>query len=127
MLERVSSHAVIRYLQRVLGLPVDEWTVGMDREPERVRCAHCCERAGLPVDAVRNTILTPVVSKAIELRMTGAVKCSGFVYVLEQGKVLTVMNPRMYLRTMGSRFGSPRQDPSKKRRKEKRRQLAGVV
>lgn len=126
MLNRVSSHCVIRYLERVLGLPVDEWLVGTDRMPESTRAAMCCERAGLPVDAVRAVILSSSVALAVKTNLTGAIKHEGFVYIVERGGVLTVMPRAMYLRTMGSRYGSPRTDPSKKRRKEKRR-LAEVV
>ncbi|MDQ0132643.1 hypothetical protein J2T08_000544 [Neorhizobium galegae] len=126
MLDRVSYHAVIRYLDRVLGLPVDEWLVGMDHLAEDRKARLCCQRAGLPVDAVRNAILSPIVFLAVRSGISGAVKHDGFVFVLQRGSVLTVMPQRMYVRTMGSRYGSPRehQDRSKKRRKERRRLLA---
>lgn len=126
MLNKVSHHAVIRYLDRVLGLPVDEWLVGLDHLGENMKAKHCCERAGLPVDAVKSVILCPAVLKAVQSRMTGSVKHDGFVYVLSGGGILTILTYRLYLRTMGSRYGAPREDRSKKRRKEKRRLLAEV-
>ena len=110
----------------MLGLPVAEWLAGKDHLPEHVKAEHCCARAGLPVAAVRSVIMSPAVSRVVAANLTAAIKHDGFIYIIERGGVLTVMTPRMYLRTMGSRHGSPRTDPSKKRRKEKRR-LAEVV
>lgn len=125
MLHRVSHHAVIRYLDRVLGLPVDAWLVGMEHKPESQRSLHCCERAGLPVDAVRSVIMHPAIARVCAAGFVDvAVRLDGFVYIIQDGNVITVLTHGIYLRTMGSRYGQPRVDKSKKRRKEKRRLLA---
>lgn len=57
----VTDHAVVRYLERVIGLPVDE----LRREIGR-RCEH-----------------------GIEAGATGVVS-EGFVYRIEEGRVVTV-------------------------------------
>jgi hypothetical protein len=127
MLERVTYHACIRYLERVLGLPVDAWLIGREHWPENLRAQHCCERAGLPVDAVKAAILCEPVMRALRSGVTTALKHDGFVYLLRAGVVCTVQTRAIYLNTMSSRYGPPRFDKSKKRRKEKRRlEMAGV-
>lgn len=128
MLERVSFHAVIRYLDRVLGLPVEDWLDGRETLPEYVKAMHCCERAGLPVEAVRATIMSPAIARVCAAGFEEvAVRLDGFVYIIKDGIVATVLTHGLYISTMGSRHGSPRRDPSKKRRKEKRRRELAEV
>ena len=96
MLDRVSSHAILRYLERVLGLPVDEWLVGMDAELESKRVAVACERAGLPVDAVRELILHPAVLRVVASGFADCiVRLDGFAYVIKSGRVITILTGRM--------------------------------
>lgn len=119
----VSHHAVIRYLDRVLGLPVDEWLAGKEHMPEWQRCAICCERAGLPVDAVRATMMHPAIARVCAAGFDDvAVRLDGFVYIVKEGVVITVLTAKLYIATMSSRHCSvPQRDPSKKRRKLRRR------
>lgn len=122
MLEKVTFHAVVRYLERVLGLPVDEWLVGHEHMNEFDKAHLCCERAGLPVDAVKATIMHPAIARVCLAGFDEvAVRLDSFVYIIKGGVVATVLTPKIYMGTMGSRYGAPRFDPSKKRRKQKRR------
>ncbi len=92
MLEKVTYHAIFRYLERVLGLPVDEWLVGTELLPDRERVAIACERAGLPVDAVRELILSAPVKRVIAAGFKDcAVRLDGFSYIISDGKVTTVL------------------------------------
>ncbi len=92
MLERVTYHAILRYLERVLGLPVNEWLVGTELLPDRERVAMACERAGLPVDAVRELILSKPVLRVVEAGFKDCVvRLDGFAYVIRNGRVATVM------------------------------------
>ncbi|NTG61818.1 hypothetical protein G6L45_16180 [Agrobacterium rhizogenes] len=92
MLDRVTYHAIFRYLERVLGLPVDEWLVGTELLPDRERVAIACERAGLPVDAVRELILSKPVQRVVAAGFRDCVvRLDGFSYVISGGKVTTVL------------------------------------
>lgn len=91
-LSKVTYHAIFRYLERVLGLPVDEWLVGTELLPDRERVAIACERAGLPVDAVRELILSKPVLLVIAAGFKDCVvRIDGFSYVISGGKVTTVL------------------------------------
>lgn len=96
MLEAVSAHAVIRYLERVLRLPVAEWVRGVPMLDERKQAEYCCGRAGLTSQAVRLAILAPAVERALS---AGAIKAKVVtetaIYVVERGKVITVLTPEM--------------------------------
>lgn len=92
MLECVSYHAILRYLERVLGLPVDTWLVGMDTVPEGKRVDHACQCAGLPVDYVRDLILCRPVRLALSCGFKQVVvRVDGFSYVIENSKIVTVL------------------------------------
>jgi hypothetical protein len=92
MLDRVTFHAIFRYLERVLGLPVDEWLAGTELLADRERVAIACERARLPVDAVRELILSrPVLAVVAAGFKDCVVRLDGFSYVIRNGRVATVM------------------------------------
>lgn len=96
MLERVSCHAVIRYLERVLGLPVDEWLAGLGHLDELARAELCCERAGIPPAAVRQSILTrPVIAAMLAGFQHVIVRHEGFAYVIRSGTLVTIVTERM--------------------------------
>jgi hypothetical protein len=97
MLEAVSCHAVIRYLERVLGLPVAEWLRGKDHLSENLKVEHCCEQAGLPVAAVRLSMLTPAVIRQMQRcdPQKAKVITSDGIFVVVEGRVITVLSPHM--------------------------------
>lgn len=97
MLERVTCHAVVRYLERVLRLPVAEWLVGKEHLSENLRAEHCCERAGLPVAAVRLCMLTPPVIRQMNRNDPNKAKVitSDGIYVIAEGRLITVLGVSM--------------------------------
>ena len=96
MLHAVSHHAIIRYVERVLGLPVDEWLAGTEKMREADRAALVCERAGLPVDAVRELVLCrPVLVAVLANFRQVIVRYEGFAYVVRSGVVATILTERM--------------------------------
>ncbi|MBX5001863.1 hypothetical protein HJB72_28485 [Rhizobium lentis] len=96
MLERVTFHAVRRYLERVLSLPVDAWMAEMPGLTEIARVEACCERAGLPVDAVRSSVLCKPVLLAVTAGFKDTVvRFGGFAYVIKDGHVITVLTDQM--------------------------------
>lgn len=98
----VTYHAVIRYLQRVLDLPVDDWLVGQDHLSEFDRAFLCCERAGLPVDAVKQSVLcTPVLYACNAGFKNCVVRCDNLAYVIREGRVATILTDRMRDKRIG--------------------------
>lgn len=97
MLERVSCHAVIRYLERVLHLPVAEWLLGCDHLPADLQEKICCERADLPTEAVRLAMLTPPVIRQMNRNDSRKAKVitSDAIYVVVSGRIITVLEPGM--------------------------------
>lgn len=97
MLDRVSYHAAIRYLERVLRLPVDEWLRGKEHLNEKARAEHCCECAGLPVDAVRLAMLTPAVIRQMNRHDSHKAKVitTEAIFVVVEGRVVTVLGVAM--------------------------------
>jgi hypothetical protein len=96
MLEAVSYHAVIRYLERVLGLPVSDWLADVGDVAENLKAEFCCERAGLPVSAVRQSVLIEPVLSVIRAGFKQViVRHEGFAYVVRAGKVVTIVTERM--------------------------------
>ena len=93
MLERVSYHACVRYLERVLRLPVADWLSGKDHLNEKAKAEHCCECAGLPVDAVRLAMLTPPVIRQMNRYDANKAKVitTEAIFVVVEGRVVTVL------------------------------------
>lgn len=97
MLDHVSYHACIRYLERVLRLPVAEWLRGREHLNEKLRAEHCCACAGVPVAAVRQAILCPALIGPILSNFDSvAVKFDGWVYIIRRGIVCTILTERMH-------------------------------
>jgi len=93
----VSYHAVIRYLERVLGLPVADWLREIGDLTENLKAELCCERAGLPVAAVRQSVLIDPVKKAVIAGFQQViVRYDGYAYVVRSGKVVTIVTERMH-------------------------------
>lgn len=96
MLSSVSYHAVLRYLERVLGLPVDAWTAGMAGKNDLQKALHCCGCAGLPVDAIKQSILVPPVIRAMQSKLPNVtVRHDGFAYIVGYGTVRTILTGEM--------------------------------
>ncbi|MDI7862556.1 hypothetical protein MRS76_11345 [Rhizobiaceae bacterium n13] len=97
MIQYVSFHAVVRYLDRVLGLPVDEWLAGLDHLPEDKRAQKACECAGLPVDAVRLCMLTEPVIRALRRPLSTKVHVitPEAIFIVQDGTLVTVLSPQM--------------------------------
>lgn len=92
MLDRVTHHATIRYLQRVLALPVDDWCAGQTFQNDKDRAAFCCERAGLPVDAVKELIMSRPVQLMCQAGFENVcVRFEGFAYIIRSGFVVTIL------------------------------------
>jgi hypothetical protein len=98
----VTFHACIRYLERVLNLPVDEWLAGQDHLNEFDRAVLCCERAGLPVDAVKQSVLCkPVLYACLSGFQNVIVRCDNLAYVIRDGRVATILTERMRDKRIG--------------------------
>lgn len=84
--DNVSSHAVTRYVQRVLGvtLPLDEAKVG-----NQVTAQRHSQACGLTVDQVKLMILCPEVRQALALGAV-AVRTSRFKAVINCAQRLVV-------------------------------------
>jgi hypothetical protein len=96
MSKHVSHHAVIRYVERVLGHDVEPWLVGMDMAKEEDRASHCCIMAGVHLAAVRELILCPPVRTACAAGFKNVtVRFEGFAYVILDGKVVTILTEDM--------------------------------
>lgn len=97
VLDRVTYHAVLRYLDRVLGLPVDDWLHGRDHLNEKLRAEFCCQRSGVTVDDVRQAVLVrPVMLAACAGFSKVVVRYEGFCYVIRDGAVATILTERMH-------------------------------
>ncbi|ASY64461.1 hypothetical protein SJ05684_c30370 [Sinorhizobium sojae CCBAU 05684] len=69
---------------------------GKEALGENIKAAHCCERAGLPVDAVRLSMLTEPVMRAMRSRSQKTkVITREAIYVVTQGSLVTVLAPTM--------------------------------
>lgn len=96
MSKYVSHHAVIRYVERVLGHDVEPWLVGMDLAKAEERAAHCCTMAGLHIAAVRELILSaPVRAACIAGFKQVTIRYEGFAYIILNGTVVTVLSNEM--------------------------------
>ncbi|MBY3162098.1 hypothetical protein HFO65_15800 [Rhizobium laguerreae] len=97
LMSKVTLHAVRRYLERVLSLPVDAWLAEMPVGiSETARVLSCCERAGLPVDAVRASVLCRPVMLAVAAGFKDTVvRIEGFCYVIRDGFVVTILTDDM--------------------------------
>ncbi|NHT75911.1 hypothetical protein G8E10_09485 [Rhizobiaceae bacterium CRRU44] len=93
MLERVTAHAVLRYLERVLHEPVQQWLADQPPMRECQKLALCCERAGLPADAVRLSMLTQPVINALNTKRSQktTLVTENAVYVIDGRKIITVL------------------------------------
>lgn len=98
MLDRISYHAVIRFLERAHGLPVAVWLNGTEHFNERTRAEHCCTHAGLTVADVRASILTPALTRIMEYATKGRVtlRMAGLVYVIDGGNLVTILTADMH-------------------------------
>lgn len=93
--ERVSYHAVMRYVQRVLFVHVaapDALTPDLSWYSETMAEMHC-RAAGLTVEQIRAVILTPMVSYACQCNLTVAYH-EDFVAKVREGVVVTIVPRR---------------------------------
>lgn len=90
-LDRVSFHAVTRYVQRIVGVFVAD----VDEAPSPLDCARAhCEAAGTSIYVVRQAVMTPALLVAcrmgpIEVAMAGFRAC-----ISKEGIVTTILRPR---------------------------------
>lgn len=117
MLDHVSYHACIRYLDRVLGLPVADWLVGTEHLNEKLRAELCCERAGVPVAEVRKAILSKPVALAILSNFCDVtVRYEGFAYIIKNRIVVSIYTAAMRKRDLRhDRPATTQSRPSAKR------------
>lgn len=122
MLSCVTYHAVVRYLERVLHLPVESWLVGMEHNTHEFQAMECCRRADLPIEAVRSAVLSPAVLRALSCGLSKInLIHDDAVYVIDGGRVVTILSIPIYDNMMRRRYGPRMEDKSKKRRKAMRR------
>jgi len=96
MRDHVTNHAVIRYIERVLGLPVDEWLTDKRHLSEDRRAMFCCHKADLPARLVREMVLCAPVRAAVACGFQQVVvRFEGFAYVIREGRVVTILTERM--------------------------------
>lgn len=118
MLDRVTHHATIRYLQRVLNLPVDEWLPELAHLNEKEKALACCERAGLPVDAVKELIMSPAVQRVCQAGFQNVcVRLDQHAYIVRSGFVVTVLTDEMRDERIGQ-LGKIRQQSRDSMRRE---------
>jgi hypothetical protein len=118
MRSSVSFHAIIRYVQRVLGEPVSDWLVGTERMNEEARARICCQRAGVPYGAVIDLVLCPPVLAACVAGFKEViVRYEGFAYVVRTGRVISILTEEMHDRTTG-RLSRLRTDNRKSARRD---------
>lgn len=104
LLERVTYHAVMRYVQRILGVVVP---VPGEMDVQAVASAHC-HAAGTTIDDVRAAILEPGIIVAMQNGLSD-VYGSDFRARLYQGIIVTVLEregrltPRRRLRVLTRR------------------------
>lgn len=90
--DRISYHAVMRYVQRVLDVHVaapDTLTPNLSWYSETMARMHC-KAAGLTVEQIRSLILTPMVSYACQRNLTVAYH-EDFVAKVREGVVVTIV------------------------------------
>lgn len=114
----VSFHAVIRYVERVLGEPCDDWLKDAGPILEEARARLCCQRAGLPFLAVIDLILCPpVLSACLAGFAEVSVRFEGFVYIVRSGRVISVLTEEMHDRRTG-RLGRVREQSRQSMRRD---------
>lgn len=92
----VTHHAALRYMQRGLGLPIEQWLKGKDSMREADKLALCCKLAELPVDAVRELVLCPAVKRVLACGFNEVtVRLDRLAFVIKGGKVVTVLTADM--------------------------------
>ncbi|MBB4066775.1 hypothetical protein [Gellertiella hungarica] len=92
MHERISSHAVLRYMERVMRLPVQEWIGDDDTLPENLKVLRCCQRARLSLHDICNEILHPAVKLVMDSGFANCkVRLDRITYVVKDGHLITVM------------------------------------
>ncbi|WP_457663976.1 hypothetical protein [Sinorhizobium medicae] len=96
MLDAVSFHAVVRYLERVLEMPVAEWLAGHETLDARQQAEICCARAGMAVAAIRQAILVRPVLLAVSSGFGQVVvRHEGLAYIVRNSVVATIVTARM--------------------------------
>lgn len=92
MHERVSSHAILRYMERVMRLPVQEWVGGDDTLPENLKVARVCQRAKVSAYEICQQILNPSVVAVMKAGFANCkIKQGRITYVVKDGHLITVM------------------------------------
>lgn len=120
LLDRVTFHAVVRYVQRVLGVdPLPDQVTGVTREAEAAAYAAA---AGMSVADIRRTILTPAVRTALVLNAATVREAHQTVHIQRSGdkfSVVTTITARRYV----ARRVEAQEGPDDDRRKLWRRRV----
>jgi hypothetical protein len=85
--QRVSYHAVTRYVQRMLGVTVDL----PDTVPSFDRAIAHCDAAGVTMEAVRAKLLSPAVTRAIAFGLRRFAVAGVFYHISANGVIVTVI------------------------------------
>lgn len=106
MLERVSYHAVLRFLERVLDCDVAAWLASGSADGPEAEAQLCCERAGVSVDDVRTAILSPGVRVALSMASPDpnsviTVLSDDHAFIVRNAVVVTVTTKDMHRRSRG--------------------------
>jgi hypothetical protein len=88
--ERVTYHAVTRYVQRVLFVAAE----GTFEDRQEEAAAHCAA-AGTSIEEVRAVIWTPFVCQAIKLGLRNIWTRQFGIRVSDNFSVITVIEPRL--------------------------------
>lgn len=87
----ISYHAVTRYIQRVIGIDVDDTGPFSD---ERKRAVAHTIAAETSIDSVRRLIWSPGLAKAVELGFM-RVTCNDLVFrILQPERVVATLHPK---------------------------------
>lgn len=85
----VTFHAVTRYVQRILGVEVENTSA---MSSEREAAAHC-EAAGLTIETVRRAIMQPAVALASAMGLTHVCTRDFWASLAASGAVTTIYEP----------------------------------
>lgn len=87
----ISYHVVTRYIQRIVGIDVDDAGPYAD---ERKRAFAHTAAAGTTIDAVRRKIWSPGLAKAVELGFQ-RVTCGDLVFrIVQPERVIATVHPK---------------------------------
>lgn len=99
MNDKITYHAIIRFLERVMNIDVTQFIGEVSAAKDKEQATIACQRAGTSIEHIRSLIMQSPAGEALLAGFTQVnVHYEGSTYVIDQGILKTILEHQMWLK-----------------------------